>query len=331
MRSLVFFGLAAMVFAAASVAAAPAQSGDLAAGEVQIELRPQVTVPNRQVLLGDVAHVRTTELATIQRLVALPLGEAPRPGGQAVLERQALARWIRSRMGIESQRVTWLGVERTVVQATAQTLLAAQVEEVAREALQQWLQARTTRFDLEGSGAGQTLQLPPGQLTLKARPLPAGTRPAPRMVVWVDAWVDGAFVRAVAVAFQVEAYQQAWVATGDTPASALLQSPLVQQREVPITAVSAAIRPVGEATGVRSVRPLKAGDVLTTANTHKVSAVGRGEWVTLLFKAGPVQLEGRAEALQDGERGQMVRVRMSGATAAVEARVVERGRVEATP
>ena len=57
----------------------------------------------------------------------------------------------------------------------------------------------------------------------------------------------------------------------------------------------------------------------------------RGEWVTLLLKAGVTQLEGRAEALQEGDLGQVVKVRMAGAASSVDALVVDRGRVEAMP
>jgi flagella basal body P-ring formation protein FlgA len=44
-----------------------------------------------------------------------------------------------------------------------------------------------------------------------------------------------------------------------------------------------------------------------------------------------VQLEGRAKALQEGEIGELVRVRMTGAAVPVHARVIEPGRVEAMP
>ena len=165
------------------------------AAPVDVELRPRISARDRQVVLGDVAYLRTTDLASMQRLVSLPLGPAPRAGRDAVLDRATLQRWIRLRLGFAAGELRWAGADYAVVRGT--------------------------------SGAGGV----------------------------VDA--------------------------GDVGSS----------------------------------------DVL----------VARGDWVTLRVLSGPVRLEARAEALQAGDAGQVVRVRMAGATQAIDARVLARGSVEAMP
>jgi flagella basal body P-ring formation protein FlgA len=82
---------------------------------------------------------------------------------------------------------------------------------------------------------------------------------------------------------------------------------------------------------LRSLRSLRAGEALTANNAAPALPVSRGEWVTLQFNTGAVQMEGRAEALQGGGLGQVVRVRLARGSAPVEARIVARGRVEAMP
>jgi flagella basal body P-ring formation protein FlgA len=59
--------------------------------------------------------------------------------------------------------------------------------------------------------------------------------------------------------------------------------------------------------------------------------VARGEWVTLLARQGGIELEGPAEALEDGQVGQPVRVRSAGSSGSIVARVVAPGRVEVRP
>ncbi|WP_193387940.1 flagella basal body P-ring formation protein FlgA [Caenimonas sp. SL110] len=111
---------------------------DPAPGEVQIELRQQVAPGQREVKLGDVAIIRTRDYATIERLVGLPLGPAPREGTQAVLRREVLARWIRSQVGISRDQIAWSGPEQVVVRVgyrqavTQQALPAATVPMVSR-------------------------------------------------------------------------------------------------------------------------------------------------------------------------------------------------------
>lgn len=60
-------------------------------------------------------------------------------------------------------------------------------------------------------------------------------------------------------------------------------------------------------------------------------AVARGEWALLRAAAGAVALETRVEVLQDGRAGDKVRVRQSGATGAMLARVTGRGQLELAP
>ncbi len=305
---------------------------ELAPGQVEIALRANASAPQRLVRLGDVATIRTTDLAAIRRLVELPLGQAPRAGARVVLERQAVADWIRARLGIGSERLQWSGSERSALTSPAQQADPADIERTARGALQHWLAARSSRFDVDSVGTPAGLQLPAGRVELAARPFPAGQQPATRMVVWVDVAVDGSFVRTVPVSFSVDAYKQAWVAAMPVGTGAALAPQMLERREVGIASRGVPLELDGDTPApLRSLRSLRAGEALTSHNVASALPVSRGDWVTLQFNTGAVQMEGRAEALQGGGLGQVVRVRMARGSAPVEARVVAHGRVEAIP
>jgi flagellar basal body P-ring formation protein FlgA len=309
---------------------ATAAAAELGPGQVEISLRADVTAMCRTVVLDEIATLRTTNLQMLRRLMELPLGQAPRPGSEALLKRERLEHWIRSRVGIAPEQLIWKGAEQTRVRTAVQRLAAQRMEEVARTALQQWLQPRTSRFSVETARAVQEVSLPPGNVVVAARALPANAQPTSHMVVWVDVSVDGAFVRAMPVSFQVEAFREAWVVSDTIAAGTSLTGHLLEAKELPVMA-----RPVALVTpkggDIRSVRRLHPGEPVTQENTQKLAAVRRGDMVSLQFRAGPVQLEGRAEALQEGELGQVVRVRMTGAAMPLHARVIEPGRVEAMP
>ncbi|MES2938220.1 MAG: flagellar basal body P-ring formation chaperone FlgA [Pseudomonadota bacterium] len=305
---------------------------ELAPGQVQIALRADASAPQRLVRLGDVATIRTTDLDTIRRLVDLPLGQAPRAGARVVLERQAVADWIRRRLGIAGERLQWGGGERSSLASSAQQADRLDIERTARAALHRWLAARSSRFDIDSTGIPAGLQLPPGRVDLAARPFPAGQQPSSRMVVWVDVSVDGSFARTVPVSFAVDAYKQAWVAAAPVGAGAALAPQMLERREVELASHGAPLEMDGDhILSLRSRRPLRAGEALTAHNAAPALPVARGEWVTLQFNTGAVQMEGRAEALQGGDLGQVVRVRMARGSAPVEARIVAHGRVEALP
>jgi hypothetical protein len=90
--------------------------------------------------------------------------------------------------------------------------------------------------------------------------------------------------------------------------------------------ISSATGPTQTARLAPAERPVAA-----PAEHETVPAVVRGEWVTLLEHNGGIELESRAEALQDAQLGQPVRVRSAGASGSVVARVLARGRVEMGP
>lgn len=166
------------------------------AADIEVEMRPEVAARSAQVFLGDVAYVRAKDFDSIQRLVNLPLGRAPRVGSDARLSRDTLLRWARSQLGSLASRVEWTGADEVLI-------------------------SHATR-------EGQALEDPRAQR--------------------------------------------------DTP-----------------------------------------------------RGVARGEWVTLLSRHRGIELESPAEALQDGQLGQAVRVRSAGASGSVVARVVAPGRVEIGP
>jgi hypothetical protein len=245
---------------------AAAQRVHLPESQVRIDMRADFVARTPEVRLGDVADLYTRDLPTIQRLSALSLGRAPSAGTEAVLRRDVIARWVRSRLGIDADRIDWGDVEETHVRTLEQHVSAARIEQAANNALREWLGHRASRYEINTLALPGDVKLPVGEVELKARPLAVNLTPQSRMVVWMDVLVAGRFVRTVPVSFAVAA--------------------------------------------------------------HRDARVVRGDWVALHVTSGLVQVEQRAQALQDGQLGQVVKVRAANNANPVEARVVAPGRVE---
>lgn len=309
----------------------PAHAFDLPEGQVRIEMRTHFVARDQEVRLGDVADLYTRDLPTIRRLSALSLGRAPSAGTETMLQRDVVARWVRSRLGIDPDRILWGGVEETQVRTLEQYLPATRIEQAAGKVLREWLAQRASRYEIDTLALPGDVRLPAGEVELKARPLAANLVPQSRMVVWMDVLAGGRFVRTVPVSFAVAAYREAWVAQSPIARGAALEPGMAERREVPIVGRSGAdIRldsPVGDR---RAARAVKDGEPLTVRNTAPLPAIARGDWVALHLKSGLVELERRAQALQDGELGQVVKVRAANNASPVEARVVAPGRVEVT-
>lgn len=294
---------------------------------VTIELSAQVQVKNARVTLGDVAFLTTSDLGTMRRLMALPLGHAPRVGDAVTLDRDTLVRWMNRQAGLNTAMINWKGVTATEVSTASREVSGDAVVAVAKNALQESLSKHSVQVELQPISTPRDLMLPQGTLSFKVRRLP-DVRPAKRMLVWVEVYSDGRFVRTVPVSFDVSAWAQSAVATLDVPAGGLLKAEYIAHRSVDIATLGHSVWS-GDVDGVRRLRrAVRAGDVLTSDNIEPLPAVARGEWATLHSSAGAVAMESRVEVLQDGRQGQTVRVKQVGANGSVLARVIGPGWLE---
>ena len=317
---------------------------------VSIELRPQVKLDQGSVRLGDIAFLTTRDLQMLRRLMALPLGPAPRPGSPALLDRDTIVRWVEARSGlqtvdsalrVQSSAIRWTGASETEIESAAQQLSGETMVSAARSALLNWLSQRSVRAEVEPVSTARDLLLPPGVPTLRVRPLANQAQPTRRMLVWVDAWVDGRFVRTTAVTFEVGAWAPVAVATTEVGRGATVDPVMLrgamQTREVDLTTVRQGTPVAAKADGdsadgrQRLRRPLRPGEVLTSAHLETTPAVMRGNWAHLQVRSGEVSVESRVEVLQDGREGQVVRVKVPGSSGEVLARVTGPGQVEVQP
>jgi flagella basal body P-ring formation protein FlgA len=187
------------IFAAALLAFAGAQ----ACAGVAIALRPQARVAGPTVTLGDVAVLTSMELEPLRQLVALPLGRAPLAGETLLVQREAVAAWINAKTGLRDALI-WSGPASAQIVAATRRVAGEDIAAAAEVALRDWLIGRTRGGEVQLHAVPRDLEVPDGDLMLRARGLDAAAL-HPRMTVWVEVWVDHAFIRTIAVPFQVMA------------------------------------------------------------------------------------------------------------------------------
>lgn len=289
-----------------------------------IELRPDVAATGPAVTLGQMARLQSADLALIRQLANLPLGRAPTQGASVLVEREAIAAWLRRRLGVAPEQIEWRGVPASRVTASTQSVDGEQIAAAASRALGQWLAERSARSEAQLAIAPRSIEVARGELRLQPRALGQG-RMHSRMTVWVDVWVADRFVRVVPVTFAVEAWGDAVTAIAPLQAGAVLEAGTTERRSVDLAASDAAPVPAGV---VRTRRAVAAGEIVRAHDVEPLPAVVRGQWAVLRSGAGAVSSESRVQVLQDGRLGDSVRVRPPAATASLLARVTGAGQLE---
>ena len=301
---------------------------------VAVHLRASADVAGLEVTLGEVADVEGSDTAAVLRLRTLPLGRLDASGARADLDRGAIARWICVHDGLCGAQVAWRGATRVAIRKLLRAVAPATLVEAAKQELQRALAPLGATLETEALAAADPVELPPGRAEFRARPLPAGTMPGKRMTVWVDASVDGRFVRAVPVCFQVAARVPAWVAKDAVPAGVRVAAQAFVRGEVdladlPGTAPRRFADTFAGDTALVLRHALRPGEPLTMANSAPAPLVARGDVALLRMRDSAIELESPVEVLQDGLLGQRVRVRARNAAGPMMARVTGAGRLEA--
>ena len=306
------------LFAAAVQAAAPAR----------IALKSEAVVTERQVRLGAIATIESSDLATVERLVAMPVAMAPRPGYTDRLTREEIKRRLRTvTPGIRSP-LAWEGADAVRIELGTSLVEGERLRAMAVEHARAAFEPRFAGLDVAAVENVADVAVPPGALTLRPRALPADAL-ARRMPVWIDVFVDNVFFRAVAVAVQVEAFAPALVARVPLAAGREVKAGDFEARRVDHAALGpGAIGVDAPLEGLRLKRPLRANAVLLGADLQARPAVARGTPVTLQVKTHTVRLEVRATALADASVGDDIWVKREPAGESLRAHVVAPGIVE---
>ena len=79
----------------------------------------------------------------------------------------------------------------------------------------------------------------------------------------------------------------------------------------------------------QAVAPARAEIEAASRTRQSMHLVARGDWASLRLRSGGIEVQARVQVLQDGAAGDVVRVRASRASEAVDARVISAGYVEA--
>jgi flagellar basal body P-ring formation protein FlgA len=211
--------------------------------------------------------------------------------------------------------------------ASAQWITSADLHAEAVQALKLTFQGRVERLTFEPVRRLTGVVVPGGTVVLAARPLPTEVQLSARMSVWVDVRQDGRVLRSVLVPVEVHAFQQGWRAVRDLPAGSRLGPGAIEPAEVDIAISGHAAwngKPLGQVLRSRVL----SGTYVGNAQVAPAATVRQGDRIELVLRGGGVEVRAEGTALQDGEVGQEVQVRVEAARGPVLARVVASGKVE---
>lgn len=278
------------------------------AAAIGVTLTDDTTVTTRVYSLAQVATVRG-ERGIVGRVAAVELGRAPRPGHWVKLTRHEIAARLERVIPGISRQLTWSGAESVRVAAVGVAYPGSLISEFATEVLRTALYRRYDRVDIELTSEPDDIIVPAGKLELAVSGL-EDIIPTKRMVVWVDAQVDGEHYQSLPVWYGVTIQADVVTAARDLKRHEVVASSDLRTANVDITTVRGTpVVDPNELVGLRVLIPIAAGDVLLDGIAEPPPAIQEGQMIDVVASSGRVILRGKAIALADGDLHERIAVR----------------------
>lgn len=297
-----------------------ALSTAMAKAQVYVEFMPGVRTSVGAVRLGDIASLRTTDLSMLQRLLRLKVPVVLDSQGNAKVLRQDVLAEVRKHDELKNAELQWAGNNEVDVRRMGAELQGQEIVQEASKALRAWLAQQALQFEVNPSAVPLNVPVPTGTVQVHARPL-SDAAVRSHMVVWVDIWGNGAFLRTVSVNFDVAVWREVLTATEPLTIGSPIDSSMVTPRQVDIARLNGHGRMLDSPPDGRTTRSLSPGDVLFAKDVEAKPAVSRGRRAILRLHSGVISVESYVDVLQDGRLGQNVRVKPMGSGASLMAKV----------
>lgn len=294
---------------------------------IKIELMSAAKIKGPIVALGDISVLTAKDKEIADRLAAMKLSAAPRIGYVDTVNRNQIDSRIREAFGFQALRVSWAGAERVFVRSLGESFDFSVIKKDALAYLETYLRAENRRVRVAAAGKAQKILLPYGNVSFKPRVNSSFI--SKRMCVWMDAYVDNTFYRAIPVWTDVEVWEPVYVAKHNISDKTTVTSDDFYTEQRDITDFSAGHFLVRDFDRPRLlVRGMSEGGVLMAANVTDVPAVIGGRKVDIVVREGRVNLRIQGVATSDAEIGDKVRVKTLHGDQLIKARVVGKQLVE---
>jgi len=291
---------------------------------VQLRVRPSSEVTRSTVTVGDIATVQTETKDMADRIKGITICSSPLPGKSRVVAREQVITALK-RSGIYNS-IELLCPQCINVSRSCTTVKGDAIFETVRQFI---LNAQTWpgTVSVEPVRMPAPEIVPAGQLELRVKPGPR-TIGRGRNYVPVEILTDGHAYRVVSVPVLVRMIAKVPVSSRAVARNEILDSSNIvwEEREVTLLPDDIVIEELAS-TCIASV-PIPQGAVLRRQWLSEPPAIKSGNEVEVVVTSGAIRVTDKGIAIQDGQVGEKIKVRLQGGSREIRATVKGPGTTE---
>ena len=273
---------------------------------LDIHVKDRVTVNDDRVYLADIASFHPRKDNRVARLAEIEVTSAPAPGKVIRFNRQFLTYKIGSAIGNEEGIHMELPSEMEI-RRKAQFIPRGQLEEIFKDYVLKHASYSRDRMTFDRINAPEDVALPQGQLHWEV--IERGDGLLGHVPLVISFWVDGKSIRKVPVSGKVSVSQRLLKAAKRIQSGMDIErSDLVLAMEERMSLRDQALTAPEDVVGKRAVRTIQPGQIITTKLIEEPPMVKKGETVTIKAENQWIRVTALGKVLENGRRGDQVRV-----------------------
>lgn len=288
---------------------------------VTVIVAASVHVEGPSITLGQLADISGDDAQQVNNLRQLKLGSAPSPGGSMVLTKEILGMRLAS-AGSNLEGIVWQIPDSVTVTTNSQVISGQALINKAVVTIQERV-GQKGDIRIAPLGSVQDIIVPAGDVVLTSE-LPYGIHYNSPTATTITVSVNGQVVSKINLRLDVKLYQQVAVAANQIGLGEIITADKLRYEQMDTGRLGLGyFSDMNKVAGLIARRSLPPGMVVTESMVNKPILIKRGSTVIILARIGDMEVTAAGQAMQDGNEGQLIRVRNINSAKIISAKVLD--------
>jgi len=284
-------------------------AGRAAEASLTVHIKQTAIVRGDSVTLGEIASFAPAGDPRVYELRALEVASAPSPGNSCEFNSRFLEYKVGSALSSFGEDIDLQTPSSLVVRRSAQVVTSRRMEEIFTEYLKREAPWGEKEMSLEQIRVPRDIALPEGTLHWEIREN-GNADYLGNISATLTFFVDGSQIRRVPLSGRIAVTREVVRAAGRIRRGDVITGDDVEMAlETSIRDRGDTLSDPGEAIGKRATRSIRTGTSLTAAMVESPPLVTKGSPVTIVAENSVVRITTLGEALEDGRKGDRIKVR----------------------
>ncbi len=282
-----------------------------AVGEkINIEIKDKVTLPEKQIILGDIAYVSCNNPSLLERINNILIGNTPWPGNARRIERDILSARLVDE-GIDLKEVSYGSTTSALVSVESITISGEYILKKAKEYILSKLFQPEREIIIESDRPPKDKLLPAseGIIRLEVSQTDA-TKDRGNVQLVVRILVNEKLYAKVPVFFTMRVYEDIVTSNRKIDRNSILTlDNLVISRVETTKLAGLTFTNVEDLLGKRAIRPILPNAPITAEIVDNPPAIKKGDFIKIFVQTGNLHVVTKGVAKEDGYLGKIIRIK----------------------